>query len=57
MDKDWMTVEAAAEYLQISMTTAYRWTKEGRLPSHRIGRLLRYRKDEIDAAVKSQDVE
>lgn len=48
--KEWFTVEEAAEYLRVSKRTIYKFTKEGRLQSFRIGkeRHRRFRKEDLD---------
>ena len=48
--KEWFTVEEAAEYLCVSRRTIYKLTKEGRLPTFRIGkeRHRRFRKEDLD---------
>jgi len=56
--KEWFTVEEAAEYLCVSKRTIYKLTKEGRLPTFRIGkeRHRRFRKEDLDRALRpSQD--
>jgi excisionase family DNA binding protein len=48
--KEWFTVEEAAEYLCVSRRTIYKLTREGRLPTFRIGkeRHRRFRKEDLD---------
>ena len=42
-------------YLQIPVTTLYQWRHRGRGPAAtRVGRHLRYRKDDVDAWVEAQ---
>jgi len=55
--KEWFTVEEAAEYLCVSRRTIYKLTKEGRLPSFRIGkeRHRRFRKEDIDKALRPDE--
>jgi excisionase family DNA binding protein len=50
IQKEWFTVEEAAEYLSVSKRTIYKLTKEGRLPAFRIGqeRHRRFRKEDLD---------
>jgi len=40
-----------AKLLKVSLVTISAWTKQGRLISYRIGKLIRYRSDEIDEAL------
>jgi|LSQX01.1.fsa_nt_gb excisionase family DNA binding protein len=44
----WMTPKQAADYLQVSEATVYRWTREGRLPAYRIGGSRRYKREDLD---------
>jgi len=51
MDK-WMTAKEVAEHLKVSLATVYRWTDEGRLTKYQAGRVTRYKRDEVDEALK-----
>jgi len=46
-EKRFVTVREVCELLCIKPSTAYQWTLVGRLPVHKVGRLNRYRVDEI----------
>jgi excisionase family DNA binding protein len=39
----WLNKEEASKVLKISLSTLERRTKDGSIPSHKIGRLRRYR--------------
>ena len=52
MFKHIMTVEQLAEYLQLNPQTVYRKAQTGEIPSIRIGKILRFKKDIIDAWLK-----
>jgi excisionase family DNA binding protein len=43
-----LTVEQVQELLQVGRTFAYSLIKSGELPSYRVGRLLRVRRQDID---------
>ena len=43
-----MTVRDVAKYLKVSPATVYKRVKEKKIPCHRIGRLWRFRREEID---------
>jgi len=45
---DIMTVEEAASYLRIPKSTLYKLVREGRIPSHKVGRHWRFMKTLID---------
>ena len=53
MDDNWIGVEELAKYLGIKSVTVRKWIKEGKLPSHRIGKLWKFKKTEIDDWIKS----
>lgn len=55
MDECWLSVADVAEYLGIKRFTVYKWVERLGLPAHKIGRLLKFRKSEIDDWVKTQD--
>ena len=49
----WLTLEEAAKHLKIGKSTIYRLAREGDLPAHRMGRLWKFKKDEVDEWVKA----
>ncbi len=53
MEDRWLSVDEIAAYLGIKRDTVYRWISERNLPGHKIGRLWKFRKEEIDEWVKS----
>jgi len=53
MEDRWLSVEEMAKYLGISNDTVYRWIDRHNMPSHRMGRLWKFRKEEVDEWVKS----
>jgi len=55
MDQRWLSVDEVAAYLGIKRFTVYKWVERLGLPAHKIGRLLKFRKSEIDDWVKTQD--
>ena len=49
------TIDEVAAYLGIPKQTIYRWRAAGTgPPSHRIGRHVRYRRDEVERWVRRQ---
>ncbi len=55
MNDRWLSVDEVAEYLGIKRFTVYKWVKRSGLPARKIGRLLKFRKLEIDDWVEIQD--
>ena len=52
MNDRWLSVDEIAEYLGITRGTVYKWVGRLGLPTHKIGRLLKFSKPEIDEWVK-----
>ena len=48
MQNDVMTVSEVADYLRLNPQTVYRKAKAGELPALRIGRAIRFRRDELE---------
>lgn len=48
----WLGVEELAEYLGVSRDTIYVWLTKGAVPGHRIGKLWKFKREEIDEWVK-----
>ena len=53
MPTEVMTVSEVAEYLRLNPQTVYRKAKAGELPALRIGRVIRFRRSELDHWLKS----
>jgi excisionase family DNA binding protein len=53
MSGRWLSVEEIAEYLGVSKDTVYAWIAKRNMPAHRIGRLWKFKSDEIDGWVRS----
>ena len=53
MDDRWLSVDEIAAYLGIKRDTVYKWIGEKQMPAHRMGRLWKFRKEEVDEWVKS----
>lgn len=48
---EYLTRKEAAKLLKISLVTISDWNKKGILKPYRIGNLIRYKRDEIEAAL------
>ena len=53
MEDRWLSVDEIAEYLGISRDTIYTWLNTRDLPGHRVGRLWKFKRDEVDAWVRA----
>jgi excisionase family DNA binding protein len=48
MDKEFLNVNEVGEYLGIKISTLYFYVENGNIPHYRVGRLIRFKKLEID---------
>ncbi len=55
MSENYISLEQAAEYLGIKPVTLRNWIKkeEYDLPAHRVGKLWKFKKSELDAWINS----
>lgn len=56
MPNRWLSVEEISEYLGVSKDTIYAWRSKKGFPAHRIGRLWKFKTDEVDEWVRSGQV-
>jgi len=52
MEDRWLSVDEIAAYLGIKRDTVYKWIADKRMPAHKVGRLWKFRKEEVDEWVK-----
>jgi len=52
LEDRWFSVSEIAVYLGIKKDTVYKWIVEKQMPAHRMGRLWKFRKEEINEWVK-----
>lgn len=50
---NWIGIEEAAAYLGIKKETLRTWLKRTDVPAHRIGKLWKFKRSELDQWVKS----
>ena len=50
--KDWLTVAEAAEYLQVSQPTIFRWMKDATLSFYKVGGKTRFAREGLDAVIE-----
>ena len=53
MDDRWLSVDEICTHLGISRDTAYKWIDRKGMPAHRVGRLWKFMKAEVDEWVRS----
>lgn len=49
----WLSVDEIAAYLGVKRDTVYKWIERKSLPAHKVSRLWKFRKDEVDQWVRS----
>jgi len=47
----WLSVDEICRYLGVSNDTVYRWIDKSGMPAHRMGRLWKFKKYEVDGWV------
>jgi len=52
MEDRWLSVEEIAGYLGVKRDTVYKWIDRRNMPAHKVGRLWKFRKEEIDGWVR-----
>lgn len=57
MAKRLLTAEEVADLLHVERNTVYRWMREGKLPSVKIGRLCRIEEAALEALLSAQNKE
>lgn len=55
MSERWLSVEEIAGHLGVKRDTIYKWIERKKLPAHKVGRLWKFRRDEVDAWVRNGD--
>ena len=48
MDKEFLNIKEVGKYLGIKISTLYFYVENGDIPHYRIGRLIRFKKQEVD---------
>ena len=53
MDDRWLSVDEICAHLGISRDTVYKWIDRKEMPAHRVDRLWKFKKDEVDDWVRA----
>ncbi|KQZ28064.1 helix-turn-helix domain-containing protein [Duganella sp. Root1480D1] len=53
MSESWISVEQIAEHLGVTRDSIYRWIDRKGLPAHRVGRLWKFQRAEVDEWVRT----
>jgi excisionase family DNA binding protein len=49
----WIGLEEAADYMDVTKDTVRNWIKKTDIPAHKIGKLWKFKKSELDDWIKS----
>ena len=49
----WLSVREIAAYLGVKTETVYTWIAQRNLPAHKVGRLWKFKAEEVDAWVRA----
>lgn len=52
MEDRWLSVEDVSIYLGVNRETVYKWVSDKGLPAHKIGRLWKFRKADVEKWVE-----
>lgn len=52
MEDRWLSLEDIGQYLGVKRDTVYNWISNKNMPAHKIGRLWKFKKDEVDNWVR-----
>ena len=52
-DNRWLSVDEIAVYLDVKHDTVYKWIDRKHKPAHKVGRLWKFRKEEVDQWVRA----
>jgi len=53
MNDRWLSVDEICKYLGVSKDTVYKWIDKQGMPAHRMGRLWKFKIDQVDAWVEA----
>lgn len=57
VDDRWFSVDEIAAYLGVKRDTVYKWIDRKQMPAHKVGRLWKFRKEEVDQWVRAGDAD
>ena len=52
-DDRWLSISDICKYLGVSNDTVYKWIDKHAMPAHRMGRLWKFKKEQVDAWVEA----
>jgi excisionase family DNA binding protein len=55
-EMEWMSTSEAARHLGVTPRTVYRLIDEGQLPAYKFGRVIRLKREEVEAFIESSRI-
>jgi len=52
LEDRWLSVDEIGKYLGVSNDTVYKWINKKEMPANRVGRLWKFKKEDIDEWVR-----
>ncbi|MBI2837090.1 MAG: helix-turn-helix domain-containing protein [Acidobacteria bacterium] len=52
-DERWLSVEEIAVHIGVTKDSIYRWIERRSLPAHRVGKLWKFKRSEVDEWVRT----
>ena len=49
----WIGIDVAAKYMDVTKDTVRNWIKKTDIPAHKIGKLWKFKRSELDSWIKS----
>jgi excisionase family DNA binding protein len=49
----WLSIREICEHLGVSSDTVYKWIDKHEMPAHRMGRLWKFKKDDVDSWIRA----
>jgi len=57
MEDRWLSVDEIGVYLGVKRDTVYQWISKRGMPAHKVGRLWKFKKNEVDEWVRQGGAE
>lgn len=57
LDDRWLSITDICKHLGVSNDTVYKWIDKHAMPAHRMGRLWKFKKYEVDEVIKGEAAE
>lgn len=54
MNDRWLSVDEIGAYLGVKRDTIYKWISARNMPAHKVGRLWKFKKEEVDEWVRKR---